>query len=61
MFSHGIVLVVVLLVRALELAVWIVLGVTQPVQTVPGQDHSKGRASVKALYHCFHLRGYYVG
>merc|ERR1712072_242819 len=57
MFEHGVVSVIVLLVRALELAVWIVRGVAQLVPTVPCQDHSKSRASVKALYHSFHLTG----
>ena len=61
MFEHGVVSVIVLLVRALELAVWIVRGVAQLVPTVPCQDHSKSRASVKALYHSFHLKWYYVG
>ena len=56
MFEHGVVSVIVLLVRALELAVWIVRGVAQLVPTVPGQDHSKSRASVEALYHSFHLK-----
>ena len=42
MFEHGVVSVsvIVLLVRALELAVWIVRGVAQLVPTVPCQDHS---------------------
>ena len=47
--------VVVLFVRALQLAVWIVWGITQPVSTLPCQDHAKCRAPIMALDHCLHL------
>ena len=47
--------VVVLFVRALQLAVWIVRGITQSVSTLPCQDHPERRAPVMALNHCLHL------
>ena len=47
--------VVVLFVRALQLAVWIVRGITQPVSALPCQDHAKRRTPVMALDHCLYL------
>ena len=48
--------VVVLFVRALQLAVWIVRWITQPVPALPRQDHPERRAPVMALAHGLHLR-----
>ena len=47
--------VVVLFVRALQFAVWIVRWITQSVPTLPCQDHSKRRTPVVALDHRLHL------
>ena len=52
--------VVVLFVRALQLAVWIVRGITQPVSALPCQDHPECRAPVMALDHCLHLGKIYL-
>ena len=49
--------VVVLFVRALQFAVWIVRGIAQSVSALPRQDHAKRWSPVMALDHCLHLEG----
>ena len=54
--TNCLVSVVVLLVRALQFAVWIIRRITQSVSALPCQDHSKRRTPVVALNHRLHLK-----
>ena len=54
--TNRLVSVVVLFVRALQFAVWIIRRITQSVSALPCQDHSKRRTPVVALDHRLHLK-----